>query len=379
MAEPVGRNPRNAEGLAAVAAALWEGLSTPSALAFRAFLASFLATIAFCCWFFTEDVLSGPMGRYLARSSLDAEGSATHAALRAGHFPPRHPRLFVVGDSKIAQAVASGVALRDLVQKATGRDLEMVELATPLQSPTDQFALLDRALASQSADSPPALIILGTGIDQLRWNNATALKYAERPRLGLRSDWQDAEITALGGTPKVRTGFYLWDNLPFALLNGSEALFRIALRSPAVPEADQYARAVAELPQAEIRRVVGDEIRSAVRDHSEYFDQIDRLATRLERVPNTRLILIEEPLSPALIADQALEPLRDGFDIRMRTFIGGRNIAYWPIAKEAGLAVEDYFDDLHINVGAAQTRIQAAIAAHVVAMIAAEQAGGNGN
>ena len=63
---------------AKAAAAFWAGFSEPSRLAFLTFCAALLATCAFCFWFFSETTLAGPMGRYLPRSELDAEGFATY-------------------------------------------------------------------------------------------------------------------------------------------------------------------------------------------------------------------------------------------------------------------------------------------------------------
>jgi hypothetical protein len=355
-------------------AAFWQGFSEPSGLAFRVFCVALLATCAFCFWFFSETTLAGPMGRYLPRSALDAEGFATHEALRSGHHAPDRPRLFVLGTSTVAQAIGDGEAVQERIREATGQDWDIVMLATPLQSPTDQFALLDRALESQSEDSPPALVALGFGVQRLRWNTEQTLEYAAMPRLGLRSDWADAEVRALGGTPAPKTGIYLWDNLAFVLINGSETLARIATLHPAKRLVDQYAHGMSHRPKQEVRDTLGAEIRAAAPEQPAYFAQIDRLAADIATVPHVRLVLIEEPLSPELIADQDLAPVRDALDAALAAFIADRPLEYWPISTEAGLTGRDYFDDLHVQPGAPQKKIQAALADHVVAATG----GGNG-
>jgi hypothetical protein len=360
--------------LAQAGASFWQGFSEPSALAFRVFCLALLATCTLCMWFFSENTLAGPMGRYLPRSGLDAEGFATHEALRSGHHTADRPRLIILGTSAIAQSVGDCTAVIDRIHKETGQDWDIVILTTPLQSPTDQFALLDRALESQSADGPPALVLLGFGVQRLRWNTAQTLEFSEKPRLGLRSDWADAEVRALGGTPAPKTGIYLWDNLSFVLINGSEALIRLATLQPSHRIVDQYARGKTHGPNQDNRNTIGGEIKAAVPDLPAYLAQIDRLAANIASIPNTQLVLIEEPLSPDLIADQDLAPVRNAFAAAFGDFLADRPLEAWEISTEADLGGNDYFDDLHVRPGEPQKKIQSALADHIIAAIR----GGNG-
>lgn len=188
------------------AGALWQGFSEPSMLAFRVFLVALAATLVFCLWFFSIATLAGPMGRYLPRSALDAEGFATHEALRTGHEMPRHPRLIILGTSTVAQAIGSGVAMEKQIDAGTGKDWQVVMLVTPLQSPVEQFALIETALASQTADSPPVIVALGFGVQRLRWTPEQTLRFVTHPRLGLSSDWADDEVRAIGGASLVEGG-----------------------------------------------------------------------------------------------------------------------------------------------------------------------------
>jgi hypothetical protein len=358
-----------------VLGALWAGFSQPSALAFRVFVLAFAASLALCVWFFSETTLAGPMGRYLPRSPLDAEGFATVEALRAGHTAPNRPRLFVLGTSTVGQAIGAGQEVHDQILAQTGQDWEIILMTTPLQSPLDAFALLDRALESQGADSPPALVVLGTGVLRLRWDAAQMLEFAAMPRLGLRSDWHDAELALLGGTPAPRhqgyPGIYLWDNLPFVLINGSESLLRLATLRPARRVVDQYAlRGLTPQTRQKIRDTIGIEIRTAVQTGiPAYLAQLERLRALLDTRPGTRLILIEEPLSPGLIASQDLVPAQTALTAELMPFLRRHAMAYWAMRDEAALMDDDYFDDLHIKPGPAQTRSQTALVGHIVTYI----------
>lgn len=356
-------------------AALWQGFSEPSVLAFRVFCGMALATLAFCLWFFSTTTLAGPMGAYLPRSGIDAEGFATREALRTGHRAPLRPRLIVLGTSTLAQALGPAKVLSAALKDGTGEDWEVVNLATPLQSPTDQFALAETALESQRADSPPALVALGFGVQRLRWTPEQVMQYVAHPRLGLSSAWADGEIRALGGDPPARTGLYAWDNLPFYLLNGSEAMLRVLLHRPAKRVIDQYATGKPH-HDPRVRATLGAEIRDGAARQGDYFAQIARLAALVAAVPNARLVLVEEPLSPDLIAEQDLAGLRD----RLALAAAEAGLpAYWPIVDEAGLGGEDFFDDLHVMHGPPQDRVQAALAGHVIAEQLERGMDGDGN
>jgi hypothetical protein len=358
--------------------ALWRGFSEPSSLAFRSFCLSLAMTLGLCVWFFSPATLVGPMGVYLPRSALDSEGFATRAALRAGHVAPDRPRLILLGTSTVAQAIGAGTLLRDRIEAGTGREWEVVNLATPLQSPTDQFALLETALASQTADSPPALVAVGFGVQRLRLTPEQTLEYFEKARLGVASGWADEEARLLGGSVPERTGFYILDNWPFVLVNGSESLIRLALRRSARLDTEQFVRGVSrETPQR--HAVIGQEIRDGVVRQASYLDQIARLAARVATIPNTRLVLIEEALSPALVAEQGLAGPRAALEEALRQRSAEGLPEFWPIMTEAGLSADEYFDELHILTGAPQERVQTALANHVTAAWPGLDGGTNGN
>ena len=353
------------------AGAFWHGFSEPSMLAFQVFCASLIATLAFCFWFFSDTTLAGPLGRYLPRSGLDAEGFATHEALRSGLYPPQRPRLFVLGTSTVAQALDTGTTLHDRILAGSGQDWEVVMLTTPLQSPVDQFALIERALASQTADSPPALVAVGLGVQRLRWTDDQTMKFVAQPRLGLRSDWADDEVRRLGGTPAQRSGVYVFDNLPFVLINGSKALIRLVTQTPARRLIAQYALGPAKPPDTKLRAMLGREIRAGIDREPAYFAQIRRLQQHVLRRPNTTLVMIEESLSPGLIDAQGLDDLQSGLAADFASAFRDPPLDFWQIVTEAQLTGSAYFDDLHILPGAAQDKVQSALADHVIAFIQA--------
>lgn len=362
--------PKPLTGWRADLTAFWHGFSQPSALAFGLFGVSVLATLALCAWFFSESTISGWYGRYLPRSGLDAEGFATREALMAAREDVKYPRLFLLGTSTVAQAVGSGRALEEMIRGLTGQEWRVVVLTTPLQSPTDQFALIDRALEFQQADSPPVVVAVGFGLQRLRWTADQTLIYANDRRLGLRSDWEDAEVRALGGEPLPRSGFYPWDNRKFVLVNGSEALLRLVLQQPAIRLVDQYAVGRKSPPSQEVRDIMGKGMRDNFPYQGRYFSQIERLAADLATKPNTDMVLIEEPLSPALIDNQNLGPLHDQMSRDLADFAKSHDFGYWPVSTEAQFNGSDYFDDLHVLAGPEQDQLRVILARHMKQFLA---------
>jgi hypothetical protein len=135
---------------------------------------------------------------------------------------------------------------------------------------------------------------------------------------------------------------------------------------------DQYARqGLTPQTRSKIRDAIGQEIRTAIDTEMPlYLAQLARLKTLLDSRPNTRLILIEEPLSPGLIDTQHLQWVQVTFDTRLAAFLADHAVPYWPMRSEAALGDNDYFDDLHIKPGPAQIRAQTALVGHIIQDIA---------
>ncbi|MGR3661221.1 MAG: hypothetical protein ACU0CA_08550, partial [Paracoccaceae bacterium] len=139
----------------------WAGLTEPSQLGFFAMLAGLASVLVFAFWFFSLATLAGPSGEYLARSEKDAEAFATIEALRLSQNRGNDPLLLVVSSSTLAQAIGEGEILLERLDEANLGNWSLRMLTTPLQSPLDQFALLDFALSGQDETSPPVVVIFG--------------------------------------------------------------------------------------------------------------------------------------------------------------------------------------------------------------------------
>jgi hypothetical protein len=342
-------------------ATFWDGFTTPSKLAGFAFLGSILLSIATTLFLFNESSLSGSLGKYVPRSGLDGDAFATIEALRTGSNKPERPRLIILGPSTIAQAIGSTDILETEIFEQIGQDIDVVALTTALQSPLDQFALIDRALKTQTAESPRVIIAISQGMQRLRWTPEKILQEKQESRIGFRSDWEDAEITLLGGQAAKNYGFYAADNLRFVLLNGAVALTRFVFRAAPVRVLDQFSNGPIVQVERRHRDLIARQIRKGLSNQDDYFKQLQRLVNRVATVPNTRLVFLDETLSPELVSSQALEGEQTAIKQAFQNFANQNVIQLWNIVENAKIPMEDYHDDLHVSRGVAQEKIRIAL------------------
>lgn len=352
-------------------AAIWSGVAEPSGLALGTFLVALAAMLGLCLWFFSEETLAGPWGRFLPTRVSDVDAFVTVEALRTGLVEPERPRLIVLGTSTVAQAVGSGRELAARLRETTGQDWEVVMLTSPDQPPLDQFALAERALESQGPDSPVAVVALGIGLGRLQWTPAFILdRWDHTRRTGLVSDWADAELVLLGDDPAPRIGLFAFDNARFMLRNGARSMLRLLVQQAVPRRVDQYARVFAGPPPAEVRALLGRQTRAAEWYVSGYLAQIGRLSGRIATVPNARLVLIEELLSPEAVEGEGLVPLQQSLTAARAAHPHVGKLPFWRLGVEAGLEAADFFDDQHLKTGGAQAAVQRTLAADIAALVA---------
>ena len=348
----------------------WTGFLEPSRVAALTLLLAFACAVAGAFWYFSPATLAGPLGAYLPRSSLDAEGFATREALRLAARPQERPRLIILGPSTVAQAFGAGAAVAPHLEEAAGAPWGVHVLTTPLQSPFDQLALIETALAGRRPGDPPVVVAVDIGLQRLGWTPARLIDLERQGRIGLRSDWTDAEMARLGAEPRPRTGVYLFDNHRFVMINATEALTRLALHRAATPKVDVYSRG-ATVPVGERHRTqIAAQIRGGQDNAEAYYALHARLAARLAGLPGVRLVFVEEALSPEFIAAEDLGDMETASRAEFAEFARSVGAEYWPVMTEADLGPEDYHDDLHIEAGPAQDRVRAAFARHFAPLAA---------
>jgi hypothetical protein len=347
----------------------WLGVSEPSMTAFLSMLAGFATMLAVAAWFFSYATLAGPMGKYLARSTKDSEGFATQRALMLGATPATHPRLIILGSSVVANSLAEEEPIaRGLIER-TGQVWEVHMLTTPLQSPIDQLTLIQTALGEPGSIKEPVIIALGVSLLSEGWTAERLLAFDESARIGARSDWADAAIAELGGTPRSRSGYYIHDNIRFVAVNGNEALLRLLLNAPAARRLDTFAPKFSIPPEKRPRGMLARKAQQAAENGGPLFNLLRQLARHLEAYPNVRLVLIEGAVSPGFLRTMGLEGLEEESEMTFKSFADATGMAYLPIIREAHVPEAAYHDDLHIDDKEAQASVRDALVDDLAALV----------
>jgi len=343
--------------------AFWQGMMAPSATTLVICLAVFAATIPLTLWLFSPVGMASRAGDYIPRSGLDAEAYATVNAIRLAHDRTGAPQLVVFGSSTVAQAIGSEARLGEAIAAQTHEAWDVRLLTTPLQSPWDQLTMLETVLAGRTADAPPLVVAIGVSPLRMNWNAERLVKHETTPRLGLRSEWVDAEMRRLSAPVRPRHGSYWLDNSRFVLLNGTEALARLAVQRPATRKIDCYSASDRPLPIAKRPRgFMLREYRKNVANAPMFFALHQQLVDRISASPNVRLVFIEEALSRDIVHQGGIEQDYAARNRMIADFAARTGTEYWPIIAEAGLRDDEYYDDLHILRGAPQDKVRRAFA-----------------
>jgi hypothetical protein len=88
------------------------------------------------------------------------------------------------------------------------------------------------------------------------------------------------------------------------------------------------------------------------------------------RERRVRAVLLEAPMSPhglAIVGEGLLARYRD----EITTFAAERELPYWDLSPEVGLAEEDFWDAQHIWSTSARQRFTAALALRLAPLLAA--------
>ena len=231
-------------------------------------------------------------------------------------------------------------------------------LMTPAQSPFDQLALIESALRNHRPDGPPIVIAMGIGMHRFGWDRARLVKFEAKARIGLRSDWTDAEMRQLGAEPRPRIGHYIFDNHRFVIVNGTVALIRLVTQRPAIMQIAQYANGT-PVPAGDRRRdTLESEIQNGVANTEFFYALHSRLAERLATYAGVHLVFVEEVFAPDFITNAGLADMEIESRANIADFADGLNSEYWPIMTDAKLSPEDFQDEMHLIRGAAQERVQ---------------------
>ena len=345
--------------------AFWHGFVTPSPLALGLMLLSFALTAWVAIVTPTADRIAGSWGRYLPRAADDNQAFVTREALQLAQPPAADdqlPRLAVMGSSISAQAFASEPDMAAAMRKATGKDWRVSLLTTPLQGTVDEAALADHASRGRKG-----VVVLPVGFARF---GAPASEYVETgkmERLGIRSDWADAQMRMMGAEPRKPTGNYAIDNRNFLFRNADALL--VNWLTGTVPERRVDAYLFVNRPH--------DTQRKEMLRFLERSGKPDPLATRLLgdivrrlKARGSQVLIFEEPVNPVLLAKPEHSALYAAHLVRSAKVAAAVGADYCITPPAMRPTIAEYGDFDHVGAPAARARLRDALAACVARLAA---------
>ena len=354
------RQARAPRPFVSAAAALWAGFVQPSFLALAVMAVVFVTAASGILFGVTPSVMAGTLGQYVPRASDDSEGFATRDAYRlADPTVPAgdKPRLYVVGNSLIAQALASKPALERDLRIASDRDWNVTVMTTPLQGPLDEAALADFATRQH-----PGTVVLSIGFDRFYSNQNQLLRYYKMARLGLRSDLVDEQVRdILKAKPRRQTGVFLVDNRNFVLRNATMTGLRFLAQYPAEQKIDVYLFEQTHVKLSTYSREILNSLRANYRHDGVAVKLLESTAAML-RERGSHIVFFQIPISDALLTDPAD---RRRYDIHLANSValakrlGGYYCEPRADARPPSQAFRDYY---HIADPASQEKLRVTLA-----------------
>jgi hypothetical protein len=341
-------------------AALWAGFTQPSAVALALVAVTFIATAACMIIFVTPARLAGPMGIYLPRAADDAEGFATRDALRGAHEvkqPNAPPRIYVPGNSIIAQAFGNDEALKRNLKTRMGHEWDVMFLTTPIQGALDEATLLEYATRQR-----PGIVVLSISTDRLNSDVAHLLKYYRYGRLGFRSDLADRQVTEiLKADPRRRTGFFLFDNRFFYLRNTDIMTLRLLTGQVAERKIDIYLLPQTDTSRQRLRQEILENIRI---NHKPGQVTVDLLASTAEylRARGNRIIFFNVPVSEEVLGNPADRQLYETHNREAEQLAGQLGGHYCGVTADQTPPPSAYHDYYHIGDAVWQERLRRRLA-----------------
>jgi len=277
--------------------AFWTGFVQPTRFALLLMIATFTAGTLAMGLGITPSTLAGRLGDYIPKNFADSDAFLTIRMFRMAEntaAPDGTPNLYVVGDSRMAHALASESGLETALHTATGRSWHAEMLTTPQQMVLDASALIDTVTKGK-----PGIVVMAIGAGRLTSSKEDELHFYRMARLGFRSKWQDEQVRLLGEKPRRVTGNYVIDNRNFLLRNASNTVRNLVYYGPPVRRIDAYTIGVRFSPKEWkfFHDTVLSDLRTAAnRPDPTTIRLLEDTARRLEARGN-RLIVFEPPIS----------------------------------------------------------------------------------
>lgn len=343
------------------------GLMAPTGYAFCLMIGVVAGLLLLVGLSFNQERIVGPAGAYLARDASDSDAFATREAIHLAIAPRTTmatPRLFLFGDSIVAQAFANEVALERDLHAATGTTWQASFLTTAAQSTLDEAALVDKATRRQQG-----VVVLPLSVTRYGYTTHELVNYYRDGRLGFRSKWADDDIRMLGEEPAFRTGIYAIDNRKFIARHLWMDLRALA-HQPVPRRVDSYV-----LPEhinaailAEQRVGILAALRGPMRDDDVSIRLLANTARRLKARGHI-LVFAEDPINAAAFEASSDRALYTAYLARSQALAARLGGFYCPLQRGGSSQSTTFADYFHVKDAREQSRLRLILADCVAAAV----------
>jgi hypothetical protein len=343
--------------------AFWRGLTLPSALALTVAI-GILIILSGVILAGTERFVASPWGGYLAASRIDYETFVTRKLLELTPGASERPLVALVGASVTRSSFGTEPDIEAEVERTTGVAAEALILCTGRQTMLEHVAVIERLIES----GRPVEIVLGIGPSRFTNTPEVLNQVIQQPGLGVRSDWVNEEVLALGLPPNEPMGNYAIDNRHFLLARLQDLprnLARGLLRGYTPTEIQTFW--LGRHIEPEEYDWHSRQVMTRFADYDGAFSInlaiLERLVERVKAAPQARLILVEHAINPAFLRDYLTPERYNAHVARMHAWAEEKDVTYLTLAADAGLTEDDFYDWAHVSSPEAYARLRGMLAA----------------
>jgi hypothetical protein len=328
-----------------------EALLRPSTAATLIAIAVAFTTIVACGALIDERLVGSGTGRDLlpfGRSDDDLE--VTSRVLELRRRDDGRPIVIVLGASETREII-DRPRLESQLTGSDGTAPELLMLTQARQGLSEVVRLVE-----EIPDGTRGVLVLSLGVGRFVVGDDDAGNELIWPRLGFRTERRDAELRAAGQSPPSPTGIFLVDNLRFyfpRLL----ALPRNLLLGPPVRRIHRYDDRPAM--SAEEWQSRADFTRQRLAEFDANFTANAELLTRALEALRARtrmtVVVTSLPVNPRFVDEVIGDERYRAMIARMFAMVEGWNVELVDLSA-ARLAVEDYWDWIHLRIPAARAR-----------------------
>lgn len=351
-------------------------MSRPSVLALTVAVATCSAILTAFCIYLTEDVIAGPMHRYLMQNPFERSLLVTSKALSSRRAA--RPDIVILGNSLTVFCIEGEEKLGEIMARGMGdRGLTIYNLSAEGQNVWDMLALVEMLDVSSSP-----LVIIGVS-PSLLTAGIGALAESVETKTAISSPTLDREARSVELQVPRRRGVYFLDNWRF-LLARRAFIIRNVLFTGAQPYADPLEN-IYEIKYVNRPEYWREEIsklpavnRGFEANRDLNLTAVKKLVEELKKRADVSFILLEAPIHPGWYDEAGGKEFFDRYRKVLRDFAAHHGMSYVSVTDDAQFVAADFIDyEGHLGTREGRERCTGAVAAGAVKAVAQQQGTGH--